>query len=89
LKTVSTSKFLYVTPLRGTQTYATEGNTIYSQSKVLEMRESRTLSNVGIVTVKITGFNQDGAIAIAFKRTVMDYRRGQAPVMPDPAMTYP
>ena len=87
MKTVSTAKFLYVTPLRGTQTYATEGNTIYSQSRVLEKRESRSLSNVGIVTVKTTGFNQDGAIGITFKRNVMVNRRGQAPVIPHPAMT--
>jgi hypothetical protein len=85
LKTVSTAKFLYVTPLRGTQTYATEGTTIYSQSKGLEKRESRSRSNVGIVTV----FNQDGAIVITSKRTVMDYRRGRAPVIPRPAMAQP
>ena len=87
MKTVSTAKFLFITPLRGTQTYATEGNTIYSQSEVLEKRESRSRPNVGIVTVKTTGFNQDGEIVITFKRTVMVYRRGQAPAMPHPAMT--
>ena len=82
MKSVSAAKFLYVTSLRGTQTYATEGTTIYSQSKVLGKRESGSRSSVGIVTV----FNQDGAIVITFKRTVMDYRRGQAPVIPRPAI---
>ena len=86
MKTVSTAKFLFITPLRGTQTYATEGNTIYSQSEVLEKRESRSRPNVGIVTVKTTGFKQDGAIVITFKRTVMVYRRGQAPVIPRPTL---
>ena len=86
MKTVSTAKFLFITPLRGTQTYATEGNTIYSQSEVLEKRESRSLPNVGIVTVKTTGFNEDGTIVITFKRNVMVNQRGQAPVIPHAAI---
>src|SRR5260221_3408033 len=51
-----------------------EGDTIYSQSEVLEKRESGSRPKVGIVTVKTTGFNQDGAIVITFKRTVMVYK---------------
>ncbi len=56
-----------------------EGDTIYSQSEVLEARPSRSRSNVGIVTVKTTGYNQDGTVVITFKRTVMVYRRGHSP----------
>jgi itaconyl-CoA hydratase len=56
-----------------------EGNTIYSQSEVLEKRESRSRPNVGIVTVETTGYNQDGRTVITFKRTIMVYRRGHAP----------
>jgi itaconyl-CoA hydratase len=56
-----------------------EGDTIYSQSEVLEKRESRSRPNVGIVTVETTGYNQDGRTVITFKRTIMVYRRGQAP----------
>ncbi len=56
-----------------------EGDTIYSQSEVLETRGSRSRPNVGIVTVKTTGFNQDGTVVITFKRTVMVYRRGHSP----------
>ena len=63
-----------------------EGDTIYSQSEVLEKRESGSRPKVGIVTVKTTGFNQDGAIVISFKRTVMVYRRGLAPVIPRPTV---
>ncbi len=33
----------------------------------------------GIVSVKSTGFNQDGKIVITFKRTFMVYKRGQVP----------
>jgi acyl dehydratase len=56
-----------------------EGDTIYSQSEVLEKRESRSRPNVGIVTVETTGYNQDGRTVITFKRTIMVYRRGHVP----------
>ena len=56
-----------------------EGDTVYSRSEVLEIRESRSRKNVGIVTVRTTGFNQDGTEVISFKRTAMIYRRGQGP----------
>jgi acyl dehydratase len=56
-----------------------EGDTIYSRSEVLECRESKSRKNVGIVTVSTTGFKQDGTEVITFRRTVMVYRRGQAP----------
>lgn len=59
-----------------------EGDTIYSQSAVIDKRESKSRPNVGIVTVKTTGFNQDGKIVIEFIRTVMVYRRGQGPKIP-------
>jgi len=56
-----------------------EGDTIYSQSEVLEKRESKSRETVGIVTFKTTGFNQDGTVVIEFKRTVMVYKRGHVP----------
>jgi itaconyl-CoA hydratase len=56
-----------------------EGDTIYSQSEVLEMRESKSRPNVGIVRFKTTGFTQNGTVIIEFKRTVMIYRRGHVP----------
>ncbi len=56
-----------------------EGDTIYSQSEVLATRESRSRPNVGIVTVKTSGYNQEGEIVITFKRTIMVYKRGHAP----------
>jgi len=86
LKTVSPAKILFISPPRGTQTYATEGNTIYSQSKVLKKRESRSRPSIGIVNVKTSGFNQDGAIVITFQRTMMVCQRGQAPVIPHAAI---
>ncbi len=59
-----------------------EGDTIYSRSEVLEKRESKSRPNVGIVTVKTTGYNQRGAVVVTFRRTVMVYRRGMAPNIP-------
>ncbi len=56
-----------------------EGDTVYSRSEVREKRESKSRTNVGIVTVRTTGFNQDGTEVISFGRTIMVYRRGQAP----------
>jgi itaconyl-CoA hydratase len=61
-----------------------EGDTIHSRSEVLEVRESRSRHNVGIVTVRTTGFNQDGTEVISFKRTAMIYRRGHGPTTKTP-----
>lgn len=62
-----------------------EGDTVYSQSEVLEKRESRSRPGAGIVSVKTTGFNQEGKVVISFRRTVMVYRKGKAPQLPAPS----
>ncbi len=59
-----------------------EGDTIYSQSEVLEARESKSRPTVGIVTVRTTGYNQRGETVITFKRTILVYKRGHAPTIP-------
>jgi itaconyl-CoA hydratase len=51
----------------------------HGRFEVLDKRESASRPNVGIVTVKTTGYNQEGQIVIVFKRTVMVYKRGCAP----------
>ena len=56
-----------------------EGDTIYSRSEVLEKRTTRSRDNVGIVTVRTVGFNQEGEEVISFRRTLMVYMRGKAP----------
>jgi itaconyl-CoA hydratase len=61
-----------------------EGDTIYSTSEVLDRHESKSRPNVGILTVKTTGFNQEGTVVITFERTVMVYKRGHAPKIPRP-----
>jgi itaconyl-CoA hydratase len=61
-----------------------EGDTVYSKSEVLEVRRSESRPNVGVLTVRTTGFNQDGIILIEFTRTLLVYRRGRAPTIPVP-----
>ena len=56
-----------------------EGDTVYSSSEVLSVRESKSRGNVGLVTVRTTGTNQNSVPVIVFNRTVMVYRRGFAP----------
>ncbi len=56
-----------------------EGDTVYSQSEVLEKKDSKSRPNIGIVTVKTTGYTQNGTVVITFRRTLMVYRRGMAP----------
>ena len=56
-----------------------EGDTIYSRSEVLEIRESKSRPNVGIVKVKTTGVNQAGKPVIDFTRTFMVWKRGYVP----------
>lgn len=63
-----------------------EGDTIYSQSEVLAKRTSESRENVGIITVKTSGYKQDGAVVITFKRTVMVYKRGYSPTMHRPSL---
>jgi itaconyl-CoA hydratase len=55
------------------------GDTLYAESEVLEVRESRSRPNAGIVTVRTQGFNQHGDLVISFKRSALIYRRGAAP----------
>lgn len=56
-----------------------EGDTLYARSVVLELRESKSRPNVGLVRIQTTGFNQDGVTVIEYKRTMLVYKRGQVP----------
>ena len=66
-----------------------EGDTVYSRSEVLEKRESKSRPNVGIVKVKTIGYKQDGNVVIEFTRTMMIYKRGHVPVIPQPKIAKP
>jgi itaconyl-CoA hydratase len=52
------------------------GDTLYSESLVLEKRESTSRPHAGIVTVKTRTLNQDGDEVCSFKRTFYVYKRG-------------
>ncbi|NYH77769.1 hypothetical protein FHR84_001083 [Actinopolyspora biskrensis] len=58
-----------------------EGDTVYSESEVLEARLSESREDVGVVRVRTVGFNQDGVVVITFERTLLVHRRGHGPEM--------
>ena len=58
------------------------GDTLYAESEVLEVRESRSRPGQGIVRVHTRGFNQRGETVIAFDRSVLIYSRRSAPGAP-------
>lgn len=51
------------------------GDTLYAESLVLETRASNSRPYAGIVTVRTRGLNQDGEVCLAYRRSVMVYRR--------------
>ena len=55
------------------------GDTLYSESEVLEVRESRSRPEQGIVKVRTRGLNQDGQVVIDYARSVMVWKRAHAP----------
>lgn len=54
------------------------GDTLYAESEVLEVRESKSDPSRGIVTVKTKGFNQDGVEVLNFIRSALIPKRPQA-----------
>jgi acyl dehydratase len=55
------------------------GDTIYSESEVLEARASRSRPEQGLVKVRTRGYNQHGDVVIDYSRTVMVWKRAHAP----------
>ena len=54
------------------------GDTVYAESQVLEVRESKSRPTQGIVTVRTTGKKADGTVFMTFERTVLVPKRGHA-----------
>ena len=52
------------------------GDTLYSESEVLDKRESKSRPGAGIVTVKTIGKNQDGVVIGSFVRKILVAKRG-------------
>ncbi len=63
------------------------GDTLYSESEVIEKRESRSRPTQGIVKVETRGYNQHGDLVIKYRRSVMVWKREHAPsrdIFPQP-----
>ncbi|MBO6948636.1 MAG: MaoC family dehydratase [Rhodospirillales bacterium] len=54
------------------------GDTLYAESEVLAVRESKSRPTQGIVTIKTTGFKQGGVEVISFERNMLIPKRGHA-----------
>jgi len=55
------------------------GDTLYSESEMLEKRLSESRPGQGIVTLRHTGRNQDGTVVALAVRSVMVWCEGQRP----------
>jgi itaconyl-CoA hydratase len=56
------------------------GDTLWAESEILDVRESKSKPNVGIVSLRTRGINQRAEVVVEFKRTFMAYRRAAAEV---------
>jgi len=54
------------------------GDTLYAESEVIDVRESRSRPTQGIVTIRTRGAKQDGTEVISFERAMLIPRRGHA-----------
>ena len=63
-----------------------EGDTIYAQSEILSKRESKSRPHMGLVEIKTIGFKQDGTVVMSYRRTIMVYKRGHEPKLPEPEL---
>ena len=61
------------------------GDTLWAESEILDLRESRSNPSVGIVTMRCRGINQRREVVIEFRRTFMVYKRGA----PEAASAFP
>lgn len=62
-----------------------EGDTIYSESEVLDVRDSRSRPDVGVLRIATRGFKSSGEVVITFRRTLLVYKRGHGPRQQVPA----
>ena len=51
------------------------GDTIYGETTVLDMKESSSKNDRGVVAVETRGYNQDGTLVCIFRRRVMVPKR--------------
>ena len=58
------------------------GDTVWAESEITDLRESKSNPSVGIVSMRCRGVNQRREVVIEFRRTFMVYKRG-APEVAD------
>lgn len=56
------------------------GDTLYSETEVIEKRDSASRPTQGVVTIKTVGKNQHGDIVCDFFRTMLIWKRGFGPM---------
>ena len=64
-------------------------DTLYSETEVIELRESNSRPEQGIVTVQTRGYNQKGELVVEMQRTILVWKRAHAPALnlfPNPKM---
>jgi itaconyl-CoA hydratase len=61
------------------------GDTLYAESVVTGVRESRSRPNAGVISCFTRGVNQDGATILTFRRSVLVHRRDS----PDVPLFFP
>ena len=62
------------------------GDTIYAQTEVLAKRESKSRPQMGVLTIRTTGFTSAGTVVMEFKRTLLVYKRAHVPSQPLPSV---
>ena len=60
------------------------GDTLYAQTEVLAKRESKSRPQMGVLTIKTTGFRSDGTVIMTFKRSLLVYKREHVSSTPVP-----
>lgn len=55
------------------------GDTLYAESEVLEVRESRSRPGQGVIRVRTRGFNQADTTVMEFERAILVHSRASRP----------
>jgi itaconyl-CoA hydratase len=56
------------------------GDTLYTESEVVNVRQSNSRPEQGIVKVRTRGLNQDGVLVIEYERSIMVWKKAHAPL---------
>jgi itaconyl-CoA hydratase len=57
------------------------GDTLYSESEVVSVRESKSRPAQGVVKVHTRGVNQNGSVVIEYERSIMVWKKAHAPLI--------